>query len=304
MIKIDYFAGAYGNFLKYIINRYVYRIESAKKFSPFNSLGCAHLNTSEYIKESKVEASNYSFQDTVSQPAPNTDDTLIRITIDKLNRYHVYYNSISRAGDISIDLKHPEINTLRKIEELTQELKLKNPLFYSHTIGKLNTDQLIKDYGIRINYPRSAIRNYYYSALREDHFFLNKTNKFVDFEVNSIIEFPVDAFTSMDKFVREIEKLGKILTNRYIKLDQSFSEIYNTFLSNNLGFQSQRHCNKIINDILAGNNANFDVDILEEAWINCNITEIFNIHEGIECFSNVYPDNTNVMYNHIMEQLS
>jgi hypothetical protein len=47
MIKIDYYGGSYGNFLAYILNRYIFKIPSAN-FDPITDIGASHYKTTEY----------------------------------------------------------------------------------------------------------------------------------------------------------------------------------------------------------------------------------------------------------------
>ena len=311
MIRIDYWGGAYGNFLKYNINRYVYQINSAN-FDPFNSQGSSHNETTTYLEESQVCANHFSDflrsgVDIPNLPQPTKDDVLLRIVIDRLNFYHVYYNNVTRAGEAGLDIENPEIDTLAKAEELKKEIILRNPHeeIPEAILRKVDLyiDFLIKEHGIRKNYSRSALRNYHYATLREDKFGLDNFNKFIDFDTKLLIEFPVQAFTSLNEFVRELQKVSKISTGKYFKYDHSLSDIYHTFLDKNSGIHSQIKCTKIINDIVAGKSTEFKANILEEAWINCNITQTFDIHDGIDCFGEVYPTNTRVIYDQIIEKV-
>lgn len=305
MIKIDFWGGAYGNFLKYNINRYVYQINSAN-FDPFNSLGSSHNETTTYLEESQVHASHFSFKSGVDIPWTVTkDDVLLRIVIDRLNIYHVYYNSVTRAGDAGVDIENPETDTIAKTEALKKEITSQHEVGSDPILRKFDgyIDFLIKNHGIRKNYPRSVLRNYYYAALREDKFGLDNFNDFIDFDNKLLIEFPVQAFMSLNEFVRELQKVSKIATGKYFKYDHSLSVMYHTFLDKNSGIQSQIKCTKIINDIVAGKSTEFKANILEEAWINCNITQTFDIHDGIDCFGEVYPTNTRVIYDQIIEKV-
>lgn len=298
MIHIDYTGGSYGNFLAYIINRYIYQLESAN-FYPFNKDGAAHVTTADYIDKSLVTAKHYShnlkyFSDPVNF---SKDDVLIRIYVDRPNIYHVFYNGVVRAGGFSLDIDHPEIDTIKKLEALRKDKK-DNP----HSLLKLNYDHIIKEFGLRKNYPRSGLRNFYYATLREDEFGLDLMNNFINFDVRSTIYVQVQSFLSLNEFIKELTKIA-LVVNRRFNYDKSFIDMYNNFINKNEGWSSQIKCNKIINDILLGNSVDIKVNILEEAWINCNITQMFDIHEGIECFADNYPVNTKVIHDQIIERL-
>jgi hypothetical protein len=297
MITIDFYGGSYGNFLAYILNRYIFKIPCAD-FNPINDLGASHNATAKYQAERVVFAGHYSFH--LENPRLvmlGKDDTVIQIQIDPNNLYSVYYNSLARAGNYGLDLVAPEKNTLKKLDDLIEKT------FNYHHKYTWFKNLIIKNHGSQINYPRSIIRNYYYANLREDNFFLIPATTFLNYDVKEKIAFPVSSFMSFFSFVHELEKVSIKLTNQPFCLDRSLYELYNEFYKKNLGLTSSNKCDIILENILSGNTFEFNANILEEAWINCNITQMFDIHSGIDCFGDNYPNNTKIIYDQIMEKI-
>jgi hypothetical protein len=300
MIKIDYYGGSHGNFLAYILNRYIFKIPSTN-FNPINAIGASHYKPSEYQAERIVFAEHYSFPpENVNFATPGKDDTVIQIQIDSDNLYSVYYNAIVRGGNFGLDIETPEKDTLEKLDELIEKSNLYKANHHKYSAFK---NQIIKDHGVQINYPRSIIRNYYYANLHEYDLFLIPATNFLNYDVKEKLIFPVNSFMSFVSFVRELEKISIKLINQPFHLESSLNELYNEFCEKNLGLISSNKCNIILEHILAGHDFEFNANILEEACINCNITQIFDIHSGIDCFSNSYPTNTKIIYDQIMEKI-
>lgn len=286
MIRIDFYGGSYGNFLEYIINRYVYNI-SFDIFSPFNQLGASHNVTDEYMNVRQVVAEHYSFK---SGYPIYSDDTVIQIKINENSMYHVLYNSLMRAGDQTINLDQIEKNTIAKLTAAGKK--------FSNF-----KEQIIADYGFTVDYARSTIRNYFYSQLRESNFFLDVVNAHDNYDCIKIIKFDVGQFESIKSFIESLQKLSVELNNKQFIFDEDFSCLYNEFIDKNEGIKSYNKCNDIITDIISGKYVDINLTIIEEGFINCWITKTFNIHSDIDCFSDNYPTNTRIIYDQIIEKL-
>lgn len=291
MIQIDFYAGSYGNFLEYILNRYIFDIPSSKKFSPFNKLGSSHnLLNKEYRDERKVSSGHYSFLPD-SLELLHKENKVIQIIVDHESLYHVYYNSITRAGDQTIDLSNLEINTISKLDKAG---------------GKFDNlrNQITHDYTRLENYPRSAIRNYFYAALNESIYSLDKMNKFIDYDNTIIYKILASKFQTKLTFFKEFQKIA-IATGCYrpIAYDTSLIKMYDKFIDQNKGIQSMIKCSNILEHIISNSNYEFETNILEEALINTKLSELFHIYADIECFNDKYPTNTQDIYTQIINYI-
>ena len=287
-----FFGGAYGNFLEYICNRYIFKTKGTS-ITPFLPSGASHQknHNKEYQDNKVVSSGHFSYFTAISKEefVFNTDDIIIRVNVDKNSLYHVYYNSLMRAGDQILDLIDLEVDTLDKLEQGGQKFSnLKN--------------QIISDFGIKKNYKRSSIRNYFYSAIRESKFSLREMNSFIDFNCNKYINFNIRNVETFVSFVSALQNLSLEITSQPFKYDMTLLNLYNEFFKKNQGIQSFNKCNNVLDCIFKGDNVNIELLIIEEAYINSIITEVFNIHSGIDCFTDEYPSNTRVIYEQIMGQ--
>lgn len=292
MILIDFFGGSYGHFLEHVLNRYVFKLPSAN-FNPINELGASHNSTPEYLSERKVISGHYSFPPESNYlTKPTTDDTVIQIHIDLESLYPIYYNGITRAGNSSLDIDNPEKDTLKKLDALIEQLGSK---YGKYTLIK---ETLIKEFGEREDYPRSVLRNHFYANFNEPDLFFKP---FLNYDVKEKIIFPVKSLNSFESFIIELDNLSVKLTQQPFKYDQSFTDLHKNFIEKNQGLTSLNKCNKIIDNIISGQDIDIDVNILEEAYINAHITKMYDIHDGIECFSDNYPTNTKIIYDQIID---
>jgi hypothetical protein len=302
MVRIDFFGGSYGHYLEYLINRYIFNISSAKEFTPFDKNGASHIKSEEYRKQRKVIADHYSFD--FSEEKVNQNDEVIQVLVHEDSYYHVYYNLEVRAGIVDgtlcMDLFTPEKDCLAKLGHLIEH----SPTLTKPKFAGLR-DQIIKDFGIQKDYPRNFIRNYFYSRLYDKKFTqITSIDSFSDY--NGIhhkrIFWPVDSVMEFDNFLIELRNIADWLELPFTP-DASLQDIYNRFIEKNQGLHSYKKCSIIINNIIQGLDYEFSVNILEEAWINCNITKKFQIYDGIDCFGDVYPTNTKVIHDQIMNKL-
>jgi hypothetical protein len=308
---VDFWAGSYGNFLSYVLNRFVFNVPNSD-FNPFTSFGTSHLGkiNSDYQDNKIVYASHYSFNayldldnvdittrelilsskethQLIDDTITLTSDTgVIRIVVDDF--YPVFYNSLVRAGDTSIDVDNIEFNTLSKLEHF-KFLTLKTTI--------------IENLGKHIHYYRSDLRNIFYSSLYENVLGIDKYNKFLPID-NQIYHFNVGKIYDYISFIEELGKISMFVGKR--GWDYKHNKLYplwQEFIEKNQGHQSYKKCQRIIMHILAADDINFNCNILEEAYLNSFITKTFNIFDGMDCFDNQYPTNTKQLHDLIISKV-
>lgn len=281
-LQIDYYGGAHGNFLEYLVNRYVFGIESAK-FYPFTEQGTSHVKPQAYIEDRLCESGHYSYNFSLGNLIGNNDG-IIRITIDKI--YPALYNSLTRAGEINLDIDCLEVNTLAKLSE---------PKF------AVIRQDLIDKLGVLDNYPRSEIRNLFYSAMREPKFGADNMQNWAPLS-NDYCEFPISAFYNYIELVHYLGQVSLFAGRIGWNYDSSLYDIWSEFINKNTGYQSYVKCQQIITNMLAGDNIPIECTVLEEAYINFYITDTFNLYSNIDCFTDNYPKTTQELYQAILKQ--
>ena len=277
-VLIDFYGGTHGNFLEFVLNKYILEIESAN-FTPFTETGTSHIKTLAYNEDKRFICNHYSFND-VEIPAGN--NAVIQILSDKYS----IYNSVLRAGDVPLDIKNLEYNTLEKL---------------THKKNHPYAQDIVRQMGERVDYPRSRLRNIFYAKFNEQKE-LKKLQNFKDHGLPTF-EFPVSSLNDFNNFVNYIGKISIFVGKIGWEYKVNLYDLWSQFINKNYGFHSFNKCNKIIKNILTATDSNFECDLIEEAYINSYITDAFNIHDDITFEMDIYPNNTKDIYYLIMDKI-
>jgi hypothetical protein len=271
MQKIDFFGGLHGNFLELVVNVAINQTGYDTSTPQFTNDGACHLKNQDLNYKKLIFANHYSFfkisfadDDTVVRIVPTSDDLLIGFT-----------NSFLRAGDQKIDLDTLETNTINKLSSITKGVNFKNTL--------------IEEYGVRINYPRSAIRNYFYSMLGD---YTNGLGMFTTFApIHSMHHFPFRAFFDIGYFYQELNNIAKFLGLNFYPTP-ALAKLHSDFLKFNQGFHSEIKCKEIWQAILHGQSMDIKINLIEEAWINHQVSMCFRCYDLPILIQDQYPTNT------------
>jgi hypothetical protein len=272
--KIDFFGGLHGNFLELVVNVAINQNGYDISKPQFTEDGACHLKNRNPTYKKMIFAEHYSYynrpfnvSDNVIQIVPTVDDLLIGFT-----------NSFLRAGEQKFDIDNLEIDTINKLENL----------YLSKGANFKNT--LINDYGIKTNYPRSAIRNYFYSMLGDHDNGLGMFTNFNNTPTN-IHHFPFKAFFNIQQFYQELNKIAKFLgLNFYPTIE--LAKLYNDFIKHNQGYHSELKCKEIWHAILLGKSMHISPNLIEEAWINYQIATCFRCYDLPLLIQDQYPSDT------------
>lgn len=267
MVYIDFTGGAHGHFLEFIILKHVLRHPAYENFTPFTSLGTAH------IKPSLIDKSVFARHWTEHVPRAKflADDLVIRIPVDPESIYLYFIfvgNSITRVADITLDLDQLEKNTLEKIPE-QKHSNLKKTI--------------MNELGIIRDYPRSKLRNIFYDRIRQ------RSIKFVDFQAFGAksIAFNFDSFYNWADFLAGTNNIATALDLPQVDANRLQCD-YQEFLKNNAVYWMQENVKALFTAILDDTLYSCSLNILEEAFLNVLITREFNIHSGLSTFKDYY----------------
>lgn len=260
MIKIDYFAGMHGSFLEYVVNIFIMRTVPSEA-DILTGLGTAH-NTSDNYHENKVV---YSHPYSIWNREFNSSDRVIRISADYNNDdlfFTILTNAVIRVDDRGFD---GYISNIRS----------------------------------NIVNSRAQHRNFWYdrlanrSSYRDMDFFYNP-NIFQPVP-NDVFEFSYESFQSLPYFFKEMSRLAFWLDQTFYPCEELCS-LWRRWIDKNQGVISSNKCSKILESIFSNNDSNIDCTVLEEAWLNFNLSKISRTYEG-EMFSNdQYPSNTQYIH--------
>lgn len=265
MIKIDFHGSTHGHFLEYVANVYIMQTAPSKQciFKP--PTYSAHAPDQTYLSNRLIICGHFS---NPNHPGSiSADDTIIRIVIDP-NDDKMFFvaltNLLYKAGDLGFE------NQILRIPESIRN----NP---------------------------SEHRNNWYSKLNERHQYAAHYSDFSEVS-NSVFNFKFNAFFSFNEFCIELSNLAKFLNQLFFP-DQTLFELWTEFIKVNQGWQSYTKCDTLLNNILSNADSDIDCSILEQGWLNFNLSKICRLYDGKLFDQHEYPSNTKIVYelvqNHI-----
>lgn len=279
MEKIDFFGGTHGNFLELMINLFIHQIDF-KSDSIFNDNGACHLKDSQEQYVPIIRCGHYSSYSAHLKHRFNDDDSVIEIHCDPDSMLPALVNSLTRANDEVIDLVDLEHSTIAKLSSLPK--------------AKLFLDDLVKEFGIRTNYPRSIIRNYFYSKFDSPELGLNQFNEFI--HTGRKMTFPFGAFFNLEQFYLEMNKCAFFLGMNFYPTTRTFA-LWEEFISRNQGYASMVKCNNIMSHILSNQSyPTTDLTLVEEAWILHRLSLIYRFYDPSLLAADTFPANATDIY--------
>jgi hypothetical protein len=254
MIKIDFHASTHGHFLEYVTNVYIMQTTPSQVsiFKP--PTYSAHAACSQYLNDRHIICGHFS------NPRYNSkiddDDIVIRINIDCDNDdmfFIALTNLIYKAGDIGVE---------KQMLSIPDHVK-NNPV---------------------------ALRNNWYSKIQERQLYIHKYNNFSTVS-NNIFNFSFESFFCFTNFAKDLHRLAQFLNQTFFP-DQTLYELWAKFIELNQGRQSHIKCNQILTDIFSNNCAEIDCTVIEQGWINYNLSKMCGLYQGSVFEDLDYPTNT------------
>jgi hypothetical protein len=146
-------------------------------------------------------------------------------------------------------------------------------------------------------------RNNWYSKFNQrDEYIANNYKNFPTIS-NSTFEFSFDAFFSFKNFCIELNNLAIFLNQSFFP-NQSLYELWAEFIQHNQGWQSFIKCNQIIEGMFSNQPMEIDCTVIEEGWINFNLSTMCKMYQGPMFDDIVYPNNTTIAHGIIQEHLA
>ena len=230
----------------------------------FNSLGAAHAVDNVYCKNRQIKCGHYSSRNVKF----NDNDQIIRIVIDPNNDVHFFIaltNLVYRAGDVGFEKQ------MLLIPDSTRQDSV-------------------------------AYRNNWYSKFTERHSYSNFYNEFNKIS-QPVFEFPFESFYSFPEFCKNLNEMAAFLNQTFFP-DKSLFDLWKKFIEMNQGFQSYNKCNIILENIFSSRNMAIDCTIIEQGWINYNLSKMCRIYNGSMFEQKQFPTNTQDIYQEIEQHLA
>ena len=265
MIKIDFHGSTHGNFLEYVTNVYIMQTAPSLTsiFKP--PTYSAHAADNTYVDGRMIMCGHYS--NPIYNLKIDDDDQVIRIAVDQ-NNDNMFFVSLTnlmfKAGDVGFEQQ------LLSIPDCIRENKVEH-------------------------------RNNWYSKFNERNIYANYYTEFVPL-ANPYFDFRFESLFCFKEFCIELNCLAKFLDQTFFP-DNSLYDLWSKFIEYNQGWQSYTKCNQLLEDIFAGNSTNIDCTIVEEGWLNYNLSKICRMYNGPIFDQENYPSNTRLVYDMVQDHL-
>lgn len=229
----------------------------------FNSLGAAHAVDDVYFKNRQIVCGHYSSDNLIVE----ITDQVIRITLDSTDDRQFFIaltNLIYRAGDVGFE---------------KQMLSIPD---------SIRQDSIV-------------YRNNWYSKFNERHSYSDFYNKFNEI-FQPVFEFPFESFYSFPEFCKKLNEMAVFLNQTFFP-DKSLFELWEKFIKMNQGFQSYNKCNTILENIFANRDMAIGCTVIEQGWINYNLSKMCRMYNGSMFEQPQFPTNTQEIYQEIEHHL-
>lgn len=266
MITIDFHGSTHGHFLEYVANVYIMQTLPSQTsiFKP--PTYSAHAPDNCYLSNRLIRCGHFSN----SSYGLNIDskDQVIRIMLDTNNDNQFFVsltNLMYKAGDVGLE------NQLLSIPE---------------HIRKNNVEH----------------RNNWYSKFNERKTYANYYTNFPEIP-NPVFYFDFESFFSFREFCQQLEQVAVFLNQTFYP-NVSLYNLWAEFIAYNQGWQSLIKCNNLLEDIFAGKSSIIDCTVIEQGWINYNLSKICRIYNGAMFDQDTYPTHTDQVYKIVQDHLN
>jgi hypothetical protein len=303
MIYIDFQGGAHGNYLEFVCNKFLAKVDSAS--APFNSLGASH--SKQYTSDTAFKAWHYFEYCGEKTEFENSKIISIQINYDDL----LPLSSVSslRAGDRNIDNNQLEFNTYGKLPNSILD-NLINGFFKDQIRHGYNAvkdeswpeissvaefkklpgciqDECINIHNLQLleltsespDCPRNVLREFFKLSYKypEQSGFILQQEKMTYNASNDVRIFPYASFYDIDQFIHQLTGLSNWLGYLFVA-DAEFINLHNEFLSKQPFKNSKKYCDKKLERIIS--NESFEIpnlDLYQESYLTAKLELHYNI---------------------------
>jgi hypothetical protein len=269
MIKIDFHGGTHGNFLEYVCNVYIMQVDPGDS-KIFNHLGASHDFSDIYKNNLVIRCAHFKRPNPVGlfsaeSKTISNDDKFIRIKMDPTNHdmnFVAFTNVIHRAANVGYN---------QQLSNIPDEIKNDS----------------------------AKHRNLWYSRFNEPVFYHDLFPEFTPYP-NQTVDFDFDSFYSWHQFCSNLQLVAKFCNKKFSPTIELYC-LWQEFLSRNQGWNSYLRCKNILESIFSNQNVPIDCDIIEQGWINYNLTKMCQVYSGTIFDTVDYPQDTGTIYQLIQQ---
>ena len=266
---IDFAPGLHGHFLEYVINRYIFAVDTQIK-SIFQSSGACHpINTDPAYQSHKlINRGHYS---AFEQPYPITAKKIVFVEHDPVLDFVLLTNIYYRCHPDSIGVEDFNVDEIKQLHQ---------SMMFS------GTDQDLK--------------NNWYNKLMEHHF--DHAQKQSNTAL-PVFKFGYQSFFRLYDFLLELKAVADFLEHTF-RFDQSLVVLWQEFMDRNQGFHLWKESNRLFESIVSGADVDIKDDWKIHAHLNYQISQVFQLYDHPRLFSQEpYPTSTKEVYDIIVDHV-
>lgn len=266
---LDFAPGMHGHFLEYVINRYIFAVNSELK-SIFQSSGACHpINTDPVYQSHKIiTRGHYS---AFGYKYPQSTKKIVFVEHDPALDFVLLTNIYYRC--------HPDSMTVEdfNVEEIKQ-------LHQDMMFGGSDQD----------------LKNDWYTKLIEHHFDLAGRQPQSELPV---FRFRYRSFFCLYDFLLELKTVADFLEHT-CKFDQSLVALWQDFIHRNQGFDLWTHGRRLFDHAVAGDDVGIVDDWKIHAYLNYMISQVFQLYDHPRLFEQKpYPKTTREVHDIIRDHV-
>lgn len=278
IIPIDFVAGAHGNFLEIVLNRF-FGVVSDPEHS-FTSLGASHLKSQNYLNQRLFVAKHW-FE------TPHSLDEysrVISIQFDQDDLLLLSSVSLLRAGDMGIDNDKLEIDTFQKLDNVHYGSVLKEIIHaYKFLDASINS------------IPRNVLREFFKFGFKDPD--INgywKKQQQMSY-TQPVFVFYFKAFYDFDLFVETLKILEKFI-GRTFNFSNEMKQLHEKFLSMIPCQFHKDECDNILENIYSNKDFSIpELTLLQESYLNAQLEKKYNKEMPFHD-SKYFTSTTDVLY--------
>jgi hypothetical protein len=118
----------------------------------------------------------------------------------------------------------------------------------------------------------------------------------------AVFDFPFSDFYSFPTFCKRLNSLAGFLDQTFFP-DARLYQLWNELMGKNQGLQSYNKCHKILDAVYANQSYKIDCDIIEQAWINYNLSKSVRMYSGSVFDNDEFPNDAQLIYAEIQQHL-
>jgi hypothetical protein len=305
MIYIDFQGGAHGNYLEFMCNKYLAKVECND--SPFNQLGASHkkkyytpqefkawhyfeyLGVKTVLKDSKIISIQHTHNDLLLLSSISllragdyalANDKLEQSTYWKLKNEHYQWmldNIVDKFFQIQIqdsynavkDPSWPDVRSRQDFDRLPDWIK--EECLSQHKLKLLQLDESHPDC------PRYVLREFFKYSFQypEQSGFSTQQQKMTYDTSNNVFVFPYSCFYNTEQFINQINQISQWSGYSIDNLDK-LTDMHEDFLSRQPYKNSKQFCDLLLSRIYKREHFNFPkLDLLQESYIFAHVEKYF-----------------------------